>query len=220
MDDFATLRQRMVDNQIRPSEIHDHDVIQAFLDVPREIFVAPRERPFAYADRELLMADAAPERRMMDPVRLARLVHALSRGPEVKAMVVGGGSGYSAAILRLLVGSVVVVEEHPALAALARDNARALGATNISVVEAKLVDGYPGGSPYDAILVDGAVDFVPDALIGQLTHGGLLATIEREDRISRAMLYEKVRNRSTKWPLFEAWLTPLPGFVRPREFVF
>ena len=111
MADFAALRQRMVDNQIRTSEVTDREVIRAFLTVPREAFAAPAERPFAYADRELQMAAAAPDRRMMDPVRLARLVHALPRGPEIKAMVVGCGSGYSAAILARLVGSVVAVEE-------------------------------------------------------------------------------------------------------------
>ena len=113
MADFAALRQRMVDNQLRTSEVTDRDVIRAFLTVPREIFAAPAERPFAYADRELRMAASAPDRRMMDPVRLARLIHALPRGPEMKAMVVGCGSGYSAAILARLVGSVVAARGGP-----------------------------------------------------------------------------------------------------------
>jgi protein-L-isoaspartate(D-aspartate) O-methyltransferase len=220
MADFAALRQRMVDNQIRPREVTDLDVIRAFLTVPREIFAAPEERPFAYADRELKMAASAPSRRMMDPVRLARLVHALPRGPEIKAMVVGCGSGYSAAILAPLAGSVVALEEDPALAALARANLGTLGAANVSVVEGKLVEGCPGHAPYDAILVDGAVELLPDSLLSQLKAGGTLAAIERDDRVSRAMLYEKVGAEATKWPLFDAWATLLPGFERKREFVF
>jgi protein-L-isoaspartate(D-aspartate) O-methyltransferase len=220
MADFAALRQRMVDNQIRPSEVTDHDVIRAFLAVPREMFAAPAERPFAYADRELKMSASAPNRRMMDPVRLARLVHALPRGPETKAMVVGCGSGYSVAILSKLVGSIVAVEEDRTLAAMAREILAALGAGNVSVVEGRLVDGYPDRAPYDAILVDGAVEVLPDALVTQLKPGGLLATIERDDHVSRAMLYEKVGNDTTKWPLFDAWATLLPGFERRREFVF
>lgn len=220
MTDFSLLRQRMVDNQIRTSEVTDRDVIQAFLSVPREIFAAPDERPFAYADRELRMAAGAPFRRLMDPVRLARLVHALSRGPELKAMVVGCGSGYSAAILAQLVGSVVAVEEDQALVNLARENLKAVAAGNVSVVEAKLTEGYPAEGPYNVILIDGGVETVPDALLSQLAPGGVLALIERDESVSRAMLYERVGKDTTKWPLFDAWATLLPGFERRREFVF
>jgi protein-L-isoaspartate(D-aspartate) O-methyltransferase len=195
-------------------------VIGAFLSVPRETFAAPDEVPFAYADRELRMAAGAPNRRMMEPVRLARLVHALRRGPDIKAMVVGCGSGYSAAILSQLVGSVVAVEEDEALAALARENLAAVGAGSVSVVEAKLTEGHPPGGPYDAILIDGAVETVPEAILSQLGPGGALAAIERDGGVSRAMLFERVGKDTTKWPLFDAWATPLPGFERRREFVF
>ncbi len=220
MTDFAVLRQRMVDNQIRPSEVSDHDVIRAFLAVPREAFVAPAETAFAYADRELPIADAAPSRRMMEPVRLARLVNALPRGPKAKAMVVGCGTGYSAAILSHLAGSVVAVEEHTALASIARETLKALGATNVDVVEATLTQGCPSKAPYDSILVDGAVESMPEALVAQLQPGGMLATIERDERVSRAMLYERVGKEASKWPQFDAWAALLPGFERPRAFVF
>ena len=220
MTDFSVLRQRMVDNQIRTSEVTDRDVIAAFLSVSREDFVPPDEKPFAYADRELRMAGGSSLRRMMDPVRLARLVHALPRGADIKAMVVGCGSGYSAAILSQLMNSVVAVEEDKALAALARENLAAAGAKNVSVGEAKLTEGHPAGRPYDAILLDGAVEIVPEALLSQLGPGGALAVIERDGGVSRAMLYERVGKDTTKWPLFDAWATVLPGFERRREFVF
>jgi protein-L-isoaspartate(D-aspartate) O-methyltransferase len=220
MADFAALRQRMVDNQLRTREVTDREVIRAFSTVAREMFAAPDEQPFAYADRELRMAASAPNRRMTDPVTLARLVHALPRGPETKAMVVGCGSGYSTAILAQLNGSVVAVEEDKALAALALQNLTALGVTNASVVEGKLAEGHRERAPYEAILVDGAVEVLPDAILRQLKPGGLLATVERDDRVSRAMLYEKVGDDTAKRPLFDAWATLLPGFERKREFVF
>ena len=164
MTDFATLRQRMVDNQLRTSEVTDREVISAFLSVPREMFVEPAERPFAYADRELRMSAGAPNRRLMDPVRQARLIHALPRGPGVKAMVVGCGSGYSAAILAEFVGSVIALEEDRSLAAMARESLRTLAAQNVAVVEGRLVDGHPEAASYDAILVDGAVEVLPNRL--------------------------------------------------------
>jgi protein-L-isoaspartate(D-aspartate) O-methyltransferase len=222
MNDFAALRQRMVDNQIRPGEVTDHDVIKAFLAVPREEFVAPAERPFAYADRELRMDDSAGRARMMmAPVQLARLVQKLPRGPETKAMVIGCGTGYSAAILARLTGLVIAVEENEALAQQARRLLEGLGAANVSVVTAPLVSGHPAAAPYGAILADGAVEVVPDTLIGQLTPEGSLAVIERDERLSRAMLYERIRGGDAgKWPLFEAWAALLPGFERKQEFVF
>jgi protein-L-isoaspartate(D-aspartate) O-methyltransferase len=220
MTDFAALRQRLVDNQIRPSEVTDRELVKAFLSVPREMFVAPAERPFAYSDRELRMSDAAPDRRMIDPVQLARLIQALPVGADSNVMVIGCGSGYSAAILASLVGRVVAVEEDAALAAAARENLSFLGAVNAQVVEAPLTEGFATEAPYDAILVDGAVEVVPPALVAQLRPDGALAAIERDERISRAMLYEQVGEGATKWPQFEAWATALPGFERRREFVF
>ena len=220
MTDFSVLRQRMVDNQIRTSEVTDREVLDVFLSIPRELFVDPAERPFAYAERELKMSPAVPDRRMIDPVRLARLVHALPRGPGVKAMVVGGGSGYSSAILARLIGSVVLVEAEGVLADLARAHLAAIGAANVTVVEAELVGGCPEAGPYGAILVEGAVETVPDTLLSQLAPSGVLATIERDGSVSRAMLYERVGQDTTKWPLFDAWATLLPGFERRREFVF
>jgi protein-L-isoaspartate(D-aspartate) O-methyltransferase len=220
MTDYAVLRQRMVDNQLRPSEVTNHAVLRAFLNVPRELFVTPAEAPFAYADRELVMAEAAPQRRMMDPVRLARLVNALPLSADANVMVVGAGTGYSAAILSRLSGRVMAVEEDKALAALARERLPPLGAANVEVVEAKLSFGCPAKGPYDAILLAGAVETVPQALIDQLKPGGILATIERDERASRAVLYERIGTEATKWPRFDAWATLLPGFERPREFVF
>ncbi len=220
MVDFAALRQRMVDNQIRPSAVTDPDVVRALLVVPREEFVARDEKPFAYADRELIMSPAAPERRMMIPVQLARLAQALPFGPHAKAIVVGCGSGYSAAVLGRLAGSVVALEEDAALAPLAREKLAAVGATNVTVVEGRLTEGWRSEAPYDAILIGGSVEVVPDALIAQLKPGGMLAAIVRTERISRAMLYERVGEGATKWPQFEAWATPLPGFDRRPEFVF
>jgi protein-L-isoaspartate(D-aspartate) O-methyltransferase len=166
------------------------------------------------------MSEAAPHRRMMIPVQLARLVQALPLGPDSKAMVVGCGSGFSAALLARLAGSVVAVEADAGLASMARERLARVGAANVTVVEGPLTEGWPAEAPYDAILIDGAVEVVPDALIAQLRPGGVLAAIVRLERISRAMLYERVGDAATKWPQFEAWAALLPGFERKPEFVF
>jgi protein-L-isoaspartate(D-aspartate) O-methyltransferase len=220
MMDFEALRLRMVDNQVRPSAVTDAELIRAMLAVPRELFVADEEKPFAYADREVAMASAAPGRRMLVPVQIARLLQALPLGPHAKVLDVGCGSGYAAAVLARLAGSVVALEENRQLAAMARDRLARVNASNVNVVEGRLVDGWPAEAPYDAILMNGAIEVVPDALMEQLKEGGALAAIVRSERISRAMLFERVGGHASKWPQFEAWATQLPGFEEKPVFVF
>src|SRR5688500_7583706 len=111
MLNFATLRRRMVDNQIRTGGVTDAAVIAAFLAVPRESFVDAAERPFAYADSELKVPGGGT-RAQMSPVQLARMIQALAVAPGSNVMAVACGSGYSAAILARLAGSVVGVEEN------------------------------------------------------------------------------------------------------------
>lgn len=220
MLDFEALRQRMVDNQIRPSEVTDLDLIRAFLEVPLERFVAPREQAFAYSDREVAMSPDAPGRRMLQPAQLARLIQALPLGGEATAMVIGCGSGYSAVILARLARHVIAVEEDEALLSLARDRQRELGVENLLVLQGRLVLGHAAEAPYDAILLGGGVEFVPDAIIDQLKSEGALTAIERNGGVSRAMLYARAGGRATRWPLFEASTGLLPGFERKPEFVF
>lgn len=221
MYDFAGLRQRMVDNQIRPSEVTDPALIGAFRSVPRELFLQSAEQPFAYSDRELrLDASAGSGRRMIDPVQLARLIQMLRLGPAAKAMVIGCGTGYSAAILARLAAEVIAVEEDEQLAGRAQAVLQELGAGNVRVVRSPLTHGHPEQAPYDAILIDGGVELVPGGIVAQLRLEGVLAAIEHGDRISRAMLYERTGAQAARWPQFEAWATLLPGFERSREFVF
>jgi protein-L-isoaspartate(D-aspartate) O-methyltransferase len=220
MSDFVTLRQRMVDNQIRPGAITDHAVIRAFLEVPRELFTDPADLAFAYADREVRMSAATPHRRMMAPALLARLLQALELDETTRIMIIACGSGYSAAIAARLAGTVVGVEEKPALARGARERLKLLLAANVEIVEAEHSAGHPAGAPYDAILIDGSIEELPATLVAQLKPQGQLAAVRRDERISRAMLFERTGERVTGWPLLEAWTTPLPGFERPREFVF
>ena len=218
MPDFTTLRQRMVDNQIRPGSITDYEVLKAFLAVPREDFVAAAEKPFAYADRELRLPASGEARAMMPSLQLARMIQALPHGPEDKVLIVGCGTGYSAAILALMAGRVIGLEEDAALASIARSLLRPHA--NVAVTEGRLADGHAAEAPYDVVLIDGAVEIIPDALVDQLKPGGFLATIERDDRLSRAMLYERVGEQAMRRPLFDAWAWVLPGFQRKREFVF
>jgi len=123
-------------------------------------------------------------------------------------------------VLGKLAGNVVALEEDEALARTARGTLGELGASNVSVANGPLTAGWARGAPYDAILVEGAIEVVPDALIAQLKDGGRLVTVTGSVPMGKATLYRKVGGHVTAVPLFDAAAPLLPGFVKPAAFVF
>ena len=178
MADFSTARRMMVDGQVRTSDVTDLRIISAFQSVPRERFVAPSTTALAYLDLDAPVADDAQSgsaRRMLKPMVLAKLIQALKVEESDRVLVVGCASGYSAAILASLAGSVAALEEDAELAERAAKIMSALGYANVEVVRGPLTAGWSAGAPYDAILFDGAIEVLPDSFRGQLKQGGRLA---------------------------------------------
>ena len=223
MVDFAQLRRSMVDGQIRVNDVTDPRIIAAMLDLPRERFVPAAVRELAYIDDDLLVHPAGPGqpgRYLMEPMVLAKLIQALDLGPEDKVLDVGSATGYSAALLGRLVRMVVAVEEERELAAAAASLLAELGAVNVNVMTGALAAGWPGEAPYDAILLNGAVEVVPHALLRQLKEGGRLGAIVRSGAAGRATIHSRVGNRFAARPVFDASVPLLPGFAVPKAFVF
>jgi protein-L-isoaspartate(D-aspartate) O-methyltransferase len=220
---FATARRMMVDGQIRTNDVTDTRILRAFEDVPRERFVPPQLAGLAYLDRDLAVTPAAPgkpARHLIKPMVLAKLVQALSLGPEDRVLDVGCASGYSAAILAHVAGNVVALEEDESLAAQAAEILRAAECTHVVVRTGALQAGAAADGPYDAILIEGAVEFVPDALAAQLKEGGRLCCILKSGALGKAMLYRWQQGELSGRPLFDVLAPVLAGFVRPPAFVF
>jgi protein-L-isoaspartate(D-aspartate) O-methyltransferase len=221
MSDFAHLRLNMVDNQVRPSDVTDHALITAMLDIPRERFVPSLERPLAYADRDIRIGGGEQgDRHLIAPGGLARLIQALELSHDDVVLDLGCGSGYSSAILSRLAGSVVAVDSDTELVRLAETNLSELEIDNVAVVEADLSGGYPAEGPYDGILVAAGAEVVPDALTEQLSDKGRLIIVEYDGGPGRAMLYERSGAIVAKRPLFNQDAPILPDFMRKPEFVF
>nr|MDQ4088571.1 protein-L-isoaspartate O-methyltransferase [Pseudomonadota bacterium] len=137
-----------------------------------------------------------------------------------RALVIGAATGYSAGLLDRLVRSVVAVEEVPELADFAR---RALAGTGVEVVQAPLAQGHAPGAPYDFILIDGAVEYVPQVIVEQLADGGefALALIEEGIRgVSRLCVGRVVAGAFGTSAFADVAAAVLPGFVKPRGFSF
>lgn len=227
MTNFKILRQRMVDNQIRVSDVTDHRVIRAFAQTPRELFVPSAQKPFAYGDRDIPIAGGEPinagengERFLLAPMVLAKMIQALQIESTNVVLDIGCGSGYCAAILAQLAGSVVAVEEEGALVSAAEANLQSLGFDNVAILQGKTIDGLASEGPFDAILISGGVEEVPEALNEQLNDCGRLVAVVMSGRMGQARLYERAGSHTSECALFDAYAPILPGFTKTRGFVF
>ncbi len=166
---FGTLRQRMVDHDLRARGIADERVLQAMLRLPRQEFVPAPYRAQSYEDHPLAIGEGQT---ISQPYIVAIMLEALSLQPTDTVLEVGAGSGYVTALLAELTARVVSVERFPALAAGAGRILSRLGYKNVNVVVSDGSQGSPGSAPYDAILVSAAAAAVPQALLAQLREDG------------------------------------------------
>jgi protein-L-isoaspartate(D-aspartate) O-methyltransferase len=223
MFDFAAARRMMVDGQVRTADVTDPRIIGAMLELPRERFVPQDKAELAYLDLDVpvtRVAGGEPGRRLLKPMVLAKMVQAAEVKPGDHVLDVGCATGYSSALLARLAGSVVALEQDPALVAFARSALGAVGAANVTVVAGSLTEGWPAAAPYDVILLNGAVEITPNALCRQLKDGGRMVAVVGRAPTGRATVYRLVSGDLSGWPVFDAAAPLLPGFAAPAGFVF
>lgn len=205
----------MIVSQLRTTGINDPAVLDAMGAVPREDFVEPSRRPVAYAD---LATPAGEGRALLPPEVLGALIQKAELKPGEKVLVVGGATGYSAAVLAGMGLDVSLVESDPVLAA----RAGALLGDKARVIEAPLAEGTKKGAPFDFILIDGAVEDVPQPLIKLLRDGGRLAAVQIDALgVGRAAFGIRSGDGFALRAFADApAAVRLPGFERARAFQF
>jgi protein-L-isoaspartate(D-aspartate) O-methyltransferase len=171
MTDFAGLRVRMVERQLRGREIEDERVLEAMEAVPREVFVPPRMRHRAYADSALPIGS---EQTISQPWIVAAIAQAMELSGGERVLEIGTGSGYSAAVLARLAAEVVSVERHESLSRAAGEALAGIGVANVELLVGDGSRGVPERAPFDAIAVHATAPAAPPALIEQLAEGGRL----------------------------------------------
>ena len=207
----------MVDAQVRPSDVTKFPIIAAMLDVPREAFVPDAARPVAYVDAPTPLGGG---REMPDARTLAKMLDALDIQISDQVLILGGGLGYSAAVLARMAESVIMVEEDETLATEAEAALLAAEIENAVVLQGALVEGAVKAAPFDVILIEGGVETVPDALAGQLAEGGRMGAIFQEGRLGRARLGLRIEGHIAWRDVFDATAPVLPGFARATGFAF
>lgn len=211
---FEQMRRAMVASQLRTTGVNDPRVVAAMGAVPRERFVFEDRVPVAYADALVPLGHG---RELNSPMALGRLLTEARLEGHEHALVVGPATGYAAAVVARLAGTVVALEEQPELVAFAR---AALADTGVEVVEGPLDHGWAARAPYDFILIDGAIEFVPQALIDQVADGGQLAAAMLDEGVARLSVGRVIGGALGFKSYSDAAAAVLPGFRKPRGFSF
>jgi protein-L-isoaspartate(D-aspartate) O-methyltransferase len=221
MIDFAAARRMMVDGQVRTSDVTDSRLIAAMLEVPRERFFPEDKASLAYLDRDVAVSEqGATVRRLLKPMVLAKLIQAAAVAETDHVLDVGCATGYSTAVLSRVAGPVVGLEEDAALAQHATEALAEIGAPNARIVTGPLSRGFAQQAPYDVIVLEGAAEVVPGALLDQLKNGGRLVCVLGSGPAAEATVYLRTGGDVSGRAVFDASAALLPGFAKTPEFVF
>ena len=217
MTDFAAAREAMVDCQVRPSDVTRYPIIEALLRVPREDFVPPALRPIAYVGEHVSLA---PGRVLLDPRVFAKTLDALDIGPSDLVLDVGCGLGYSTAVICRLAEAVIALEEDAAMAQEAETQLAGHGADNAVIEQGPLAAGIARHGPFDAVIIEGGVETVPEAFTAQLKPGGRIAAIFVDGAGGKARLGLRTAEGIAWRRIFDATAPVLPGFEKAKAFEF
>ncbi len=221
MSDFSIARQKMVDGQVRPSDVTDARIIDAMLAVPREAFVPQDRRALAYLDLDLDVSEGGSAKRyLIKPVVMAKLLHAAAIKDTDNVLVVGCATGYAAAVVARLAGQVTATESDSSLAAKAREVLAQLGCGNVTVRVAEAAEGDAANAPFDVIVLNGATEVTPDGLYRQLKEAGRLVGVFALVTPQRATVVTHSHGDFGSRALFDAAVPVLPGLGRLPAFVF
>lgn len=215
MTNFTIARKNMVTNQLLTNGINNHDIIDAFLSVPMEEFVPDNLKPVCYLDNSIKIT---PSRYMMSAFNVARMISSARVSKNDSVLNIGGGSGYSSAILASIAKKVVSIEPDSELASKANNVMNKLGMDNIIVLNTQIDQGYADSGPYDVIMISGAVPFVPEKLFEQLAENGrLIVPIDVSDFSGKVVLFNKKSDIMEEIVLFETKIPELPYFKEDND---
>ncbi len=215
MIDLSDARENMVESQVRPSDVTDPRITHAMRTIPRELFIPKSLRSLAYSEEPVEIAQG---RVAMEPRTLAKLLHAANVKDTDLVLLIGGATGYTAALLSHLAAAVVALEDDKALVDTVTANCSRLDIDTVASVEGPLTEGHPSQAPYDLIVLDGGIETVPPALLSQLAEGGRLVAIVRDGPVGKARLFLRSGDAVSSRYLFDATVPILPGFEKPKEF--
>ena len=216
------LRFNMIEQQIRPWDVLDLEILDLLASIRREDYVPPEHRPLSFFDMELPLGDGSvPGQAMLSPKVEARMLQDLHVQKHESVLEIGTGSGFMAALLAHRAAQVLSLEIDPVLAARAAETLRQNGVANVEVRNADGAVPLPSGPSFDVIVLSGSVARIPQNLLGSLKVGGRLAAIVGDEPMMRAHFV--TRSSESKWDTIQPWDTVAPrllNFPEPSRFSF
>jgi protein-L-isoaspartate(D-aspartate) O-methyltransferase len=210
-------RFNMVEQQIRPWDVLDSQILDLLFEIRREDFVPEAWRGLAFADLEIPLGENAM---MLSPKMEARMLQELAIRHSDRTLEIGTGSGYVSALLGKLAKEVTTVEINSQLAQAARDRLTKHGADNVKVVQGDAANDWSDGAPWDVILISGAVPSEPTALLQRLAIGGRLLAVVGDAPVMHATLWTRLEEGFQSLVLFETVIPTLHNAPQPERFSF
>ncbi len=207
-----TSRRHMIDSQLRTNGVTAAWIVKAMGELPRETFLPAGKEAFAYLDRSVPLGK---DRMLNPPLATAEILQSAEVSEQDNVLLIGAGTGYMAALLAGRAAKLVAVESDSGLA-----KAAATKVPGLKLVEGNLAEGAPKGAPYSLILIDGAIETLPDAIVAQLAEGGRIVTGLVDGPVRRLAIGTKHGGHVALRPFADIEIAPLPGFEKAREFVF
>lgn len=215
--DFTTARRNMVESQLRANRITDEQLLAVMGETPRERFLPEALQPVAYIDEDL---EIAPGRYLLEPVVLARMIQEAGIDASDVVLDIGSGAGYAVTVLARLAGTVFALESDAAMSAQAAERYAEFAPDNVVTVEGGLAGGCPEHAPFDVILIEGAIEEPPAAILDQLGEGGRLVATIVENGVGRVTVISRSGGHFSRRVVSDANLPRLADFDRPSGFVF
>jgi protein-L-isoaspartate(D-aspartate) O-methyltransferase len=211
-------RFNMIEQQIRPWNVLDQDVLDLLHVVKREQFVPPAYQNLAFVDTEIPLAGGEA---MFTPKTEARILQEVSLQKHENVLEIGAGSGYMAALLAHMARHVTTVEILPELKEMAEKNLERAAVTNVTVQLGNGAQGWANGAPFDVIVISGALPVLPEAFLKQVKVGGRIAAIVGEAPVMSCNIITRVSETAYDTvKVFETSVKPLSGAQPVSHFEF
>lgn len=215
MTDFTARRRMMVDTQVRPSDVTEFPIIESMLTVPREVFVPGEKVEAAYASEHV---ELWPGRTLLDARVFAKMLEVLDLTNHDLVLDIGAGLGYSSAVIARIAEAVVAVEDNEDQIAEAQALLTENHADNVVLHGGSLTEGASAHGPYDAIIVEGGVEVLPEAITDQLKEGGRIVCIFIENALGIVKVGRKLDGDIAWRHAFNGTAPVLQGFEKASEF--
>jgi len=223
MSDYLNMRVNMVNNQLKPFAVTEPSILNAFRDIPRELFSQYMNESNIYSDNLTFLNRKRKyeNRYYLSPAVFAKMLQISEIKSTDKVMEIGCLTGYSTAILSKLCSKVYGIDCEEELIELAKENTKKLNLNNVKFIHSTLKDGYPKGAPYNLIFINGSIQYLPDSIIEQVHKDGSIISIENENDLGNVVIYKKSGKYLNKINYFEINVPYISeDFIQKSVFTF